>query len=132
MAITARTIHTDLLIQLTVASTTADFEVLRYTYATDALSSDYLSTRAVNILQTRWETLTENLTAGQKQAQLALLSQLLYVTEGSGTLSIAVQSYAAYNALAVTGLSADTSDDTFLVHLGVPHSGGLVLSRGIL
>lgn len=129
MAVSVREIHPDMLYQLTITNTAVDVELLRWTYATGALSSSYLSERALMILQARFDNLLSPYNDSMKQAQIALLSHVVYVSEGRGALNVAASSFAGYNSLALSGLDSSTD---YSVLFGVPHSGSLYLSRGIL
>lgn len=126
MSFTVRTIYPNLLYQLRiVGQNDSEVELLRYTVATNLLSSSYIPASALAILQTRWNLLTQDLSTNTKTNFAFLLAGLLYVLESGAELSIQYGGNGVINQLVATGpLSLGT---TYVINLGIPWSGALWL-----
>jgi hypothetical protein len=128
MSVALQTIYPNQLYQLRVVGQDADVEVIRYTYATGLITSGYLPSTAVAILQTRWNLLTSGLLAVEKNMFAALLGNLIHVSDPSG---VAIFYYGSSggvaNVIYATGL---LSSSTYSFAVGIPNSIEMWLTGG--
>lgn len=124
MAITVRTIYPNLLYQLRITSVSDDVEIIRYTYATGLLTSDYIPASALAILQARWDLLNTGLSAGVVNNFAILLSNLLLVADSGGELAPFYSGGGVNNFLYLTGLNPAA---TYSINIGISHSESLWL-----
>lgn len=127
MAITVRTLYPNQLYQLRITGTSSDVVILRYTYATGELSSDYLPASAIAILQQRWDNLVSGISTSTVNNFVGLLAALIHVSDSGGELPVYWNGDGSSNYLYVTNLNALV---TYAVNVGVPNSAELWLTGG--
>jgi hypothetical protein len=127
MAITVRTLYPNQLYQLRVTETSSDVPILTYTYATGLLSSDYLPSTAISILQQRWNLLVSGLDSSVVNNFANLLAALVHISDSGGELGIYYNGDGLTNFLYATDLSAL---NTYVINIGIPNSHEMWLTGG--
>lgn len=127
MAITLRTLYTNQLYQLRITDTNIDVILLRYTYATGDLSSDYLPASAIAILQQRWDNLVSGLAQATVNNFVGLLASLVHISDSGGELPVYWTSDGNSNYLYLTNLN---SLSTYSINVGIPNSIEMWLTGG--
>lgn len=127
MAITVRTLYPNQLYQLRVTATSSDITILRYTYSTGLLSSDYLPATAIAILQRRWDNLVSGLNSLVVNNFAGLLASLVHISDSGAELGIYYGGGGDSNYLYTTGLVALA---TYSINVGIPNSAEMWLTGG--
>lgn len=127
MAITVQTIHPNQLYQLRVTNTSSDIVILSYTYATGLLSSNYLPSTAVALLQRRWDSLVSGLSPSVVNNFVGLLASLVHISDSGAELGIYYTGDGNTNWLYATDLILS---NTYSINVGIPNSHEMWLTGG--